>query len=90
MAKSGVSFFKSVNHCVDVAHAHGVRPGISRYCGIGNRSKRGRPGVKFWSAGIYFLVLAIFVASKLWIWCLFNHFCEGFFNFVKRQKSSCF
>ena len=33
------------------------------------------------NAGIYFLVLAIFLASKLWIWCLFNHFCEGFFNF---------
>ena len=38
-------------------------------------------GVKFWSAGIYFLVLAIFLASKVLIWCLFNHFCEGFLNF---------
>ena len=30
------------------------------------------PGDTFWLAGIYFLVHAIFVAGKLWIWQQFN------------------
>ena len=34
---------------------------------------RDTSGDTFWLAGIYFLVHAIFVASKLWIW---QHFKE--------------
>ena len=34
----------------------------------GGRVKKAGDCVKLWLAGIYFLVHAIFVASKLWIW----------------------
>ena len=36
------------------------------------RVKKAGVCVKLWLAGIYFLVHAIFVASKLWIWQQFN------------------
>ena len=36
--------------------------------GSGGRVKEAGVCVKWWLAGIYFLVHAIFVASKLWIW----------------------
>ena len=38
----------------------------------GGRVKKAGVCVKLWLAGIYFLVHAIFVASKLWIWQQFN------------------
>ena len=38
----------------------------------GGRVKKTVVCVKLWLAGIYFLVHAIFVASKLWIWQQFN------------------
>ena len=38
----------------------------------GGRVKRAGVSVKLWLAGIYFLVHAIFVALKLWIWQQFN------------------
>ena len=38
----------------------------------GGRVKKAGVCVKLWLAGIYFLVHAIFVASKLWIWQEFN------------------
>ena len=37
-----------------------------------SRVKKAGVCVKLWLAGIYFLVYAIFVASKLWIWQQFN------------------
>ena len=54
---------------------------ILRYCAdllkpataaTGGRVKKAGVCVKLWLAGIYFLVHAIFVASKLWIWQQFN------------------
>ena len=38
----------------------------------GGRVKKANVCVKLWLAGIYFLVHAIFVACKLWIWQQFN------------------
>ena len=38
----------------------------------GGRVKKAGASVNLWLAGIYFLVHAIFVASKLWIWQQFN------------------
>ena len=38
----------------------------------GGRVKKAGVCVKLWLAGIYFLVHAIFVASKLWIWQQFK------------------
>ena len=38
------------------------------------RVKKAGVCVKLWLAGIYFLVHAIFVASKLWIWQQFKTF----------------
>ena len=38
----------------------------------GGRVKKAGVCVKLWLAGIYFLVHAIFVARKLWIWQQFN------------------
>ena len=53
-----------------------------RYCGklpknyklgiFWGRVRKADVCVKLWLAGIYFLVRAIFVASKLWIWQQFN------------------
>ena len=37
-----------------------------------DRGHKDTPGDTFWLAGIYFLVHAIFVASKLWIWQQFR------------------
>ena len=45
------------------------------------RVHRAGPQLKIVVAWIYFLVIAIFIASKLWVWCLFNHFSQGFFYF---------
>ena len=39
-----------------------------------DRGHKDTPGDTFWLAGKYFLVHAIFVASKLWIW---QHFKEN-------------
>ena len=44
-----------------------------------DRGHKDTPGDTFWLAGIYFLVHAIFVASKLWIW---QHFRKTQSNLV--------
>ena len=46
-------------------HPHPSRPATAA---SGGHVKKASVCVKLWLAGIYFLVHAIFVASKLWIW----------------------
>ena len=48
----------------------------------GGRVKKAGVCVKLWLAGIYFLVHAIFVASKLWIWQQFNFLAGRHLNYI--------
>ena len=59
-------------------HAHGIQESTHTdllkpaTAATGGRGKKAGFCVKLWLAGIYFLVHAIFVASKLWIWQQFK------------------
>ena len=60
-------YLHCTGHCPGTVWIH--KPATAA---TGGRVKKAGVCVKFWLAGIYFLVHAIFVASKLWIWQQFN------------------
>ena len=59
---------------ITVSQYHKLQPDLLKpaTAATGGRVKKAGVCVKLWLAGIYFLVHAIFVASKLWIWQQFN------------------